>query len=140
MSYQLTLKNRFEDLEVLSNWIGDLSKLLGISHRGTFRLQLATEEAVTNIIQNAYENMGEHDIFVDLLKEENTVTVSLRDRGFFFDPLAYPEAQLPNSLEAAQEGGLGIHLIRNYADEFLYERIDNENILTLAIKDLDAVA
>ncbi len=137
MTYQLTLKNRFEDLEVLSNWIDYLSEVLGISYRDTFRLQLATAEAVTNIIQNAYENKGEHDIFVDLSKEGETIKVSFRDNGIFFDPLAYPEAELPKNLESAKEGGLGIHLIRNYADACDYKRTNNQNILVLAIKDLD---
>jgi anti-sigma regulatory factor (Ser/Thr protein kinase) len=139
MIYQLTLKNRFEDLEILSDWISELSRVLSISNRGTFRLQLATEEAVTNIIQNAYEEIGNHEIFVTVLKEGDRIQVSLRDDGVFFDPLAYPEVKLPSNLNLAQDGGLGIHLIRNYADECHYQRTENENILVLAIKDLDVV-
>lgn len=62
--------------------------------------------------------------------------VQLRDDGQSFNPLDYPEAAQPKSLDEAVEGGLGIHLIRNYAQECRYERRGRENWFTIVL-DVD---
>jgi serine/threonine-protein kinase RsbW len=136
--FELSLRNRLEDLSVLGEWLGNCAEQSGISERGIFRLQLVVEEAVTNIIQNAYLATDDHTIIVNLMVQENTIHVSIKDDGVAFDPLRHPEVVLPSNLEEAQVGGLGIHLMRRYTDTCNYQRKDNLNILTLIICDQKA--
>jgi anti-sigma regulatory factor (Ser/Thr protein kinase) len=137
--HELGLKNRFEDLETLSTWIAELLDHIKLSPRGTFRLELVLEEAVTNIVQYAYdEGDTEHDITIALSCQGKMIQVEIRDLGLPFNPLQRPEVVLPSNLEDAHEGGLGIHLIRNYADECHYQRESNQNILTIVICDADS--
>lgn len=131
----ITLKNRLEDLSVLGEWVEDLAGKFSISARGIFRLQLVLEEAVTNIIQNAYTDTNEHNILVNLSCNGQTICVTIQDDGDAFNPEEHPELVLPGTLEEATVGGLGIHLMRSYTDTFDYQRKDNINVLTMTIVD-----
>jgi anti-sigma regulatory factor (Ser/Thr protein kinase) len=133
--YHITLKNRLDELETLSNWLNQLSDELQLSARSVFRLELVLAEAVTNIIQYAYEGEAEHDITISLYCINRTIHINVRDDGQPFDPLQQPEVVLPTSLEEATVGGLGIHLIRSYVDACNYQRDSNQNLLTIVICD-----
>jgi anti-sigma regulatory factor (Ser/Thr protein kinase) len=41
---------------------------------------------------------------------------------------------MPDNLESAKIGGLGIHLARQFSDSMLYERIDGTNRVSLTFK------
>ena len=60
------------------------------------------------------------------------------DDGVPFDPTIVPEPEPWTSLEDAQIGGVGLHLMHSYADRLEYERYDGKNILTLYLTDSDA--
>jgi anti-sigma regulatory factor (Ser/Thr protein kinase) len=132
---ELNLKNRLEDLSLLGRWVDDRAEQLGISQRGSFRLQLVLEEVVTNVIQNAYLDSDEHAILIKLDYQEGAIHVAVIDDGIAFNPLEHPEVSLPGKLEEAQVGGLGIYLMRRYTDACDYQRQDNVNILTMTICD-----
>jgi serine/threonine-protein kinase RsbW len=133
--YELSLKNHLDDLGILSDWLSDRAQQLGISQQALFRLQLVMEEVVSNTIQNAYVDTDEHTIAIQLSYQDHTICVSVTDDGIAFNPLEYPEAILPKSLEEAEIGGLGIHLMRHYTDACQYQRKNNVNILTMTIYD-----
>lgn len=134
---ELVLKSRLDELTTLSQWVEQLSSQLGLSPRGAFRLELVLTEAVTNVIENAYEDDQEHEITITLHYQDHTATVHLIDDGLPFDPLQQPEVVLPTSLDEATAGGLGIHLIRRYTDDSQYQRVGHENILTMTIRDTE---
>ena len=133
--YTLVLENRLDELTTVSEWINELASQLGISPKGTFRVDLALAEAVTNIIDYAFDDEAEHSIEVTLQYANHKATIQITDDGKPFDPLQAPEVVLPRSLEEAQEGGLGIRLIRHYTDECHYRRQDGKNLLSMVILD-----
>lgn len=131
--HELGIKNRLDDLETVSNWVNELADQFQLTPKCTFRLDLVLSEAVTNIIQNAYPDGAEHDIWVSLQLQGSSVRAEVQDDGVPFDPTQIPEVVLPQSLEEATEGGLGIHLIRSYTQECVYQRQDDRNVLTLVL-------
>ena len=133
--YKLVVENRLDELTTVSEWINELASQLGISPKGAFRLDLALAEAVSNIIDYAFDDEETHSIEVTLQYANHKATIQISDDGKPFDPLQAPEIVLPRSLEEAQEGGLGIHLMRHYTDECHYRRQDDKNVLSLVIHD-----
>ena len=134
--YQFSLTNLtniVEALATLSNWVNILIPQLKLSPRGAFQLELVLVEAVTNIVENAYENAADHEITITLHCQEHTVRVTIKDDGQPFDPFQVPAIELPDSLEDAKEGGLGIHLIRSYTKECHYCREGQYNLLVLVL-------
>ena len=92
---------------------------------------LAIEELVTNCIDYAYDDAGEHTIVILLSATLQTLTMVVIDDGHPFDPLARPNPDLSLALEDRPIGGLGIYLLRELADHIAYERLDGQNRLTL---------
>lgn len=135
--HTLVLKNSLDELTVLSKWVEALTETLHLSPKVSFRLDLVLTEAVTNIIQNAYQDAEGHDIRVTVQQHHGGLKVQLCDDGVPFDPLQVPPPDFPEHLDDAKEGGLGIHLIRSYTDECTYQREGNDNQLTFTICDRD---
>ena len=129
----LQIVNRFNELQVLSDWVADISERLGLSARVSFQLDLVLTEAVTNVIENAYSDGADHKITVAIAQTPPLIEVQIRDGGQPFNPLDYPEMVKPQSLAEATVGGLGIHLIRSYAQECRYERRGQENWFTIVL-------
>ena len=129
----LTIQNKFDELKTLSDWTHKFAAQLGISSEIIFPLDLVLTEAVTNIIKYAYDDDLNHTIAIKLAYSKSTINIEVMDDGRPFDPTQYPEVVLPRSLEEANEGGLGIHLIRNYTAEYYYQRQPNENISIMVL-------
>lgn len=134
----LQIVNRLSQLEVLSTWVADLSTRFELSMQASFRLDLVLTEAVTNIIENAYTDGIDHKIFIEVEPALPLLKVQIHDDGRPFNPLDYPEVVQPKNLTEARVGGLGIHLIRSYAEDCRYERRGQENWFTIVLSGAGA--
>lgn len=94
-------------------------------------INLALEEAVSNIIMYAYPQEEAHDIILKTSATESQLIFLLTDNGLSFDPTSAPEVNLDIPAEERQIGGLGIFLIRRIMNEVTYQRLDGENHLTM---------
>ncbi|MGA1602869.1 MAG: ATP-binding protein [Prochlorothrix sp.] len=133
--YQVTVPNTLDSLLTLSQWLEQVALALNLSARALFRLQLAAEEAVTNIIQNAYGDDRSHEIQVCLSQVDRHLTLRIQDDGLSFNPLQYANQSFPMTLEAAQKGGMGLHLIRHFSDECRYQRRGEFNVLEVVLEE-----
>ncbi len=130
---EIILHNRIEEIERLGNFVDELSDELGIDPGTAFNLNLALEEAATNIINYAYPEGEDHTFSITARKDDKAVlSLSLRDSGTAFNPLEEaPEVDTTLGVEERAIGGLGIFLIRQIMDSVSYERTDGQNILTM---------
>jgi serine/threonine-protein kinase RsbW len=106
----------------------------GFGQRDVLEVQLAVEEACTNIILHAYEGRaGFLCVFVRV--EENRLKIMIEDDGPPFDPTAHTTLHgLTHDDIERPVGGWGIGLIRAFIDEITYERRLGKNILCLVKK------
>jgi sigma-B regulation protein RsbU (phosphoserine phosphatase) len=100
----------------------------------TAGVNLAIEEAVVNVMNYAYPAGIRSNILLEVVAEGDEVTFILRDNGVPFDPTTAPEVDVSLPAEERSVGGLGIHLMRHYMDAISYERVDNQNVLTMKKK------
>ena len=94
-------------------------------------LNLALEEAVTNVILYAYPEGTEGEVFVDAAAADTAITFTITDGGKPFDPTSREEVDINAPLEERPVGGLGIHLVRRIMDDVRYERRGERNVLIL---------
>ena len=66
--------------------------------------------------------------------ENSILTFEFVDEGFEFNPLLKEEIEMPESIEEAKIGGLGMHLTKEFSDSITYERKNNENHLIITKK------
>ena len=98
-----------------------------------FDVRLATEEAVTNVIQHGYagaETPG--PIRVHFYRDPRQVVVTIDDLAAPFDPATIRPTDPSAPLEERRIGGLGWHFVTRVMDEVCHEhRHPRGNRLTL---------
>jgi serine/threonine-protein kinase RsbW len=123
---------KFEYLDEIRDFVGDIARAGGFSDKDVYNIQLATDEAASNIIEHAYENRPDGLLELSCGIQDDGITVILTDYGKSFDPSEIPLPDLKADLSDRKIGGLGIFLMRKLMDEVHYEsRPDKSNILTM---------
>ena len=99
----------------------------GLIQKENLQVDLILEEVFANIVQ--YSNSKYIDVYADF--ENQTLTVEFVDNGIPFNPLLKEDPELPDNIDDAQIGGLGIFLTKEMADELDYQYINGENHLKI---------
>ncbi|RPJ18765.1 MAG: ATP-binding protein [Chloroflexi bacterium] len=123
---------KFEYLDEIREFVGDIARKGGFSDKDVYNIQLATDEAASNIIEHAYENLPDGVFELSCGMQGEIITVILIDHGESFDPSEVPLPDLKADLSDRKIGGLGIFLMRKLMDEVQYEPKPNQsNVLTM---------
>lgn len=126
----MEIRAKIDKIPQLSKFIDNSMQKFGLSEYQQFQVQLAVEEAVSNIITHG--NLDEDDkITIKCYKNDNEVEVLIEDAGIPFDPTTVPEPHLKTSPLKRKPGGLGVYFIKKYMNKIYYEFKDGKNILTL---------
>jgi anti-sigma regulatory factor (Ser/Thr protein kinase) len=127
---ELTVPASKEQIPVISEFIADLMAPAGFDIKKILEVQLAAEEACTNIALYAYPN-SEGCINIAIEIADDRLELTIADNGASFDPTAKKVAVSTADVEHRQIGGLGIILIGATVDKFSYEFKDGKNVLRL---------
>jgi serine/threonine-protein kinase RsbW len=103
----------------------------GMDSQTVYNVQLAVDEACSNIIEHAYGEEEAGDITCTCEVGPDGLRLLLRDQGRPFDPTAVPLPDLANGIEDRRIGGLGLYLISEIMDEVHFEFDESGNTLTL---------
>lgn len=123
---------RFDSLPRISEFVVGAAGTAGLSDEAVYAVEMAVDEACTNIIEHAYGGEGRGDIECTCQIKHGKLTITLRDHGYPFDPSSVPEPDVNAALEERQEGGLGLYLIQKLMDEVQFEfTSDSGNVLTM---------
>lgn len=129
----LTLRNQLDELPRLADWIRETGYRLGVLEPVRARLNLVLEEWLVNVISYGHVEGGEHVIELRMWRSGDELWVEVADDGRPFDPTVQTRADVSLPLEHRPIGGLGIHLIREMVDRFMYHRQDDRNVITLVM-------
>jgi len=123
---------RFDVLEEIGALVVQTAKDAGFNPKDCYALQLAVEEACTNIIEHGYGGDGRGEIECSCELIDDKLTIVLRDWGQTFSPEEVPEPNFNVPLEELQSRGAGLFLIHKIMDEvhFKFETPDG-NTLTM---------
>jgi sigma-B regulation protein RsbU (phosphoserine phosphatase) len=134
---QITLKNRLPEIARLSERLGEFAAAHQLTASVLHDVNLALEEAVTNVISHGYAEDREHEIVVRIRVEADAVIAAVQDDARPFNPLIAPEADVSKPVDERTVGGLGIHLMRRLMDGLEYQRLEDRNLLIMK-KNLEA--
>ena len=131
-SQSRTFPGQFENLAAISEFVTYNAEAAGLDARSVFAVQLAVDEACSNIIEHAYKGERQGYIECTCLASHAGLKVVLRDHGYPFNPESVPEPDVHACLEDRTGGGLGIFLMRQLMDEVHFESIPGKgNVLTM---------
>ena len=131
----LVLHNDIQQIPQLAEFVEAVADVAHLDVGLTMSLNLALEEAVTNVIMYAYPPGADGLVDIEAIVREGEVQFVISDNGVAFDPTAAPKADVTLDVEDRPIGGLGIFLVRNIMDRVEYTRSDDgKNILTMTKK------
>ena len=130
---EITVAATIEQIPAISDFIERLMSLAGFDSRKILEVQLALEEACTNVAKYAYPGKT-GTIHIVARVDGDRLVLIIEDEGIPFDPTTHIMALSQADTKDRPVGGLGIHLIRCYVDGMSFEFRDGKNALTLVKK------
>jgi serine/threonine-protein kinase RsbW len=121
----------FNYLDEIREYVGQQAHTAGFSDREVYSIQLAADEASSNVIEHAYAGIAGASFELTCEFEKNHFTITLLDHGKSFDVSTVPSPDVKADLTDRKIGGLGIYLMRKLMDEVRYEITPSGNLLTL---------
>ena len=125
--YRLKIPGKSGNLEVIRNFVSDIAFRIGFDKKSVHEIELAVDEACTNIIEHAYEYDESKDIDVLVKTDLKQLTVIISDKGKSFN---HKDVKMPDMQEYMKElrvGGLGIYLMKTLMDEVNYHTSNGVN-------------
>lgn len=120
----ITLKPELTELYALNEFI--LNEL----PEENLQVNLIVEEVFSNVINYSKADF----ITVNLEFKAPILTLEFIDDGIEFNPLLKEDPKLPDNVDEAQIGGLGIFLTKQIADDISYDYLNGENHLKITKK------
>ncbi len=120
----------FENISDASDKVGELLEKDDIAIAS--KAGVILDEVMNNIISYA-KTKGKKYIEISLFREEEGITLRIKDNGKRFNPLETKKRLVQDSLEEGLVGGLGISVVRSLAKKVDYTYSNQENILNITL-------
>lgn len=131
--FKKKVKANRDNLLDLLDFIEESLDLLNCANELKFKLLIASEEILVNIIDYAYPD-HEGDLEIQLLNENSFIQMSFIDQGHPYNPLMNTNDPRNLNLEDRVPGGLGIIMVKEFMDQVDYHYEAQSNILILRKK------
>ena len=124
----------FDSLDEIREFVGEAARRVGFSDKEIYSIQLAADEASSNIIEHAYAGIENGKIEIDCSSFDGGMKTVMRDQGKSFNPSSVPEPNVKADLSDRKIGGLGMYLMRKLMDEVSYESSAETGNILIMIK------
>jgi anti-sigma regulatory factor (Ser/Thr protein kinase) len=111
--------------------IVDLARKVGFPEQEVARIEMAVDEACSNVVEHAYatgkEWCWQHrdpEIRLDIRTENGRLVIQINDHGQRFDFANYQPVEIEERLKQMNPSGYGIFIMRNFMDEVQYSSND----------------
>lgn len=127
---EMRLQREMSALSSLLTMSEEFCRLNGLTGPNRETIDFVLEELFTNAVKYGSSDPGEILVVLDRRQDEFHLSVTDFDADRF-DPRELPEVEVGGTLEERHPGGLGIHLLRKFADRIEYEHHDRTSRITI---------
>ena len=131
---RLSVPGQFERLAEIAAFVTQAARRAGLNDDEVFHVEMAVDEACSNIIEHAYAAQAGNIDLACRCPEVGQFEVVIRDSGPPFQPdeVTSPQLSAPADLDDLNEGGLGLYFIRKLMDDVRFEFVPGQgNRLTM---------
>ena len=128
---ELKIKNQIEELTRVEEKFEEFCEQYQIPDSARQKVSIVLDELLNNIVNYAFMDEEEHMIDVNFVLTDNRLVITLHDDGVPFNPFELDPPDISLSLDERAIGGLGIFLVRQMMDEYLYTRHIGKNVVRL---------
>jgi serine/threonine-protein kinase RsbW len=130
--HRITRAAYLESLNEFREFIKEYcSGIPGVTEEILYDIQLAVDEACTNIISHGYAGMDPGSIILDLDIGLDRIVVTLTDFGHSFEPSNTPMPDVNAPIEERELGGFGLFFIQQSMDDMSYQVTEDGNKMIL---------
>jgi len=127
---KLTVETKLDEVYNVLGFLEVIMDEVQISRQQQIHINTAVEEIFVNIVNYAFpETAGAVTVCASVNPEK--ITIEFCDNGIAFDPVQKETPDISLPLKDRPIGGLGILMTKEFMDSVKYERIGDENVLTL---------
>ena len=132
----LVVEATMENLQTVMDFVENQLLQEECPAKVTGQILVSLEELNVNVVNYAYDDVGECQIITDIQPCEGgkRLTMTIRDSGKPFNPLEKEDPDITLSADERQIGGLGIYMVKKSMDEVTYENSMGYNTLTICKK------
>ena len=141
---ELTIRADTGDARRAATWLESAALARRVPRRQIMRLDHCLDEALANVITHggpaALASPVRLQFAVRRSRGACTAQLCVADEGVAFDPACslFELGPRPATLAEAMPGGLGLLMIRNFADDLTYRRSEGRNHLTISVSWTEA--
>jgi anti-sigma regulatory factor (Ser/Thr protein kinase) len=134
---ELSIRAEVSEVRRASAWLAEQATRHALPEEALTGLDLCLNEALANVL--AHGGPSARSASIDLCFEVEDeagrprARLTVADAGTPFDPLAYVQQPRPQSLAEAEPGGLGLMMMRNFAERLDYSYRDGRNRLSFGV-------
>lgn len=126
IKYEKSFSGQFKNLAKVSEFIRKAAERAGFNEIEVYELQLAVDEAFSNIIEHAYEGEGIGDIDCICFDSDGKITITLHDWGKSFDPESISPPDFSVSIEDLDSNGAGLIMMHKIMDELEFKFTEDD--------------
>jgi anti-sigma regulatory factor (Ser/Thr protein kinase) len=130
----LTLPAKAESLGAITRFVREGAREANLPEARMDEVDLLVEEIFMNIARHSYPKGSHGEVTVMYsLPGPGELVVEFGDQGVEFNPLGVSPPDLTSDLAQRRVGGLGVFLLKEFADSLSYRREQGWNRLTFGI-------
>ena len=118
---KLTVAGYFSSLAQIADFVTQAATQAGLNDKACYEVQMAVDEACSNIIEHAYGGESKGKIQLNCQIQDEGLQVTILDQGTPFEPEQMPELDTKAPLEARSRRGMGLFFIRKLMDRVEYK-------------------
>lgn len=119
--YVLKIPSQTDNLEIIRNFVNGVAKKVGFDSEESNKIELAVDEACTNVIEHAYQHDENQNIDIAIKIDYQKLIVIVTDKGQSFKMEEVEMPDMKSYLAELRVGGLGIYLMKTLMDEVDYQ-------------------
>lgn len=116
----IRLTSSLDHVGLARDFVAEIAKSVPMNDRQVYDLELAVDEALTNVIEHAYEGRDDARVELSVTHEGDSFTIVISHDGLGFDPASQPDVDLKQHIAERRVGGLGLFLMKKLMDEVEY--------------------
>jgi anti-sigma regulatory factor (Ser/Thr protein kinase) len=132
--FHISLRNDLSELARVNVSVHQFLEPDRASSQALYRLDLAIEELLTNIIKYGYDDANPHEVSLTLRLLPEHLVLTIEDDGHEFNPVRSATPDLGQAPEDRKTGGLGLHMVREMSDKMEYWRRNGRNVVQVTIR------
>lgn len=116
----IRLTSSLDHVGLARDFVAEIAKSVPMNDRQVYDLELAVDEALTNVIEHAYEGREDAQVELAVTHQGDSFTILITHDGLSFDPASQPDVDLKEYIAERRVGGLGLFLMKKLMDEVEY--------------------